>query len=79
MHSRRREFLVRSSAILAMPFIPRTSYAADVDVIIIGAGAAGLSAARKFTDAGISFILSRGKEQDRGSSKHRYKHFWCAF
>jgi len=49
-----------------MPFIPRTSYAADVDVIIIGAGAAGLSAARKLTDTGFSFILLEARDRIGG-------------
>lgn len=66
MHSRRREFLITSGALLAMPFIPRTSYAADVDVIIIGAGAAGLAAARQFMDAGISFKLIEARRRIGG-------------
>ena len=57
MISRRRDFLIASGAVLAMPFFPRTSVAADVDVAIIGAGSAGLSAARTLIDAGISFKL----------------------
>ena len=66
MFSRRRDFLIACGAVLAMPFFPRTSRAADVDVIIIGAGAAGLSAARTLYDAGISFKLIEARNRIGG-------------
>ena len=57
MFSSRRDFLVKSGALLALPFIPRTSFAADADVVIIGAGSSGLSAAQTLIDANVSFQL----------------------
>ena len=57
----RRAFLSNSSALLTLPFIPKVGYAADTDVVIIGAGAAGLSAARVFQEKGVRFILLEAK------------------
>jgi len=57
LFSSRRDFLVKSGALLALPFIPRTSFAADADVVIIGAGSSGLSAAQTLIDANVSFQL----------------------
>lgn len=37
----------------------------DVDVVVIGAGAAGLSAAKTLRAAGLSFKLVVGRNTDR--------------
>jgi len=62
----RRAFLATTTSTLALPFIPLAGFAADVDVVIIGAGAAGLSAARMFMDKGISFRLLEAKKRTGG-------------
>jgi len=62
----RRTFLTTAASTLALPFVPLAGYAADVDVIIIGAGAAGLSAARYFMRKGISFKLLEAKNRTGG-------------
>jgi len=62
----RRTFLSTTSSTLVLPFVPLAGYAADVDVIIIGAGAAGLSAARYFMRKGISFKLLEAKNRTGG-------------
>ncbi|MCP4145424.1 MAG: FAD-binding protein [bacterium] len=74
----RRTFLTTTTTTLALPFIPLADYAADVDVIIIGAGAAGLSAARYLMHKGISFSLPETKEPNRWSRIDRYTHVWQA-
>jgi monoamine oxidase len=54
----RRSFLAASAATLAAPAIaapPSTS--ADFDVVIVGAGAAGIAAARRIAAAGRKFVL----------------------
>lgn len=49
----RRDFLIGTGATLSLPFIPIVGYAADTDVVIIGAGAAGLGAARELINKGF--------------------------
>jgi monoamine oxidase len=54
----RRSFLAASAALAARPAagaVPRA--AAEVDVVIVGAGAAGIAAARRIAAAGRKFVL----------------------
>jgi len=54
----RRSFLATSAATLAAPAIAApTSTSADFDVVIVGAGAAGIAAARRIAAAGRKFVL----------------------
>ncbi|HHI82895.1 MAG TPA: FAD-dependent oxidoreductase [Rhizobiales bacterium] len=53
----RRQVLAGGGAFLAAPFISRPARAADRDVVIIGAGAAGLAAARALSRRGLSVAL----------------------
>ena len=43
-----------------------TTVSYDADVIIIGAGIAGLAAANSFEDSGISYLLLEGTERIGG-------------
>jgi monoamine oxidase len=53
----RRSFLAASAALMAAPALSTVSSAAEVDVVIIGAGAAGIAAARRVAAANRSFRL----------------------
>jgi len=53
----RRSFLAASAALVTAPALSITSSAAEVDVVIIGAGAAGIAAARRLAAANRSFRL----------------------
>ncbi len=62
----RRKFLIAGAAILAMPVISRPAKATTYDVIVIGAGMAGLSAARKLNEAGKSVIILEARKRIGG-------------
>jgi monoamine oxidase len=53
----RRSFLAASAGIVAAPALVRAQTAADVDVVIVGAGAAGISAARRIVGANRRIVL----------------------
>jgi monoamine oxidase len=53
----RRSFLAASALAMAMPALRSVSEAADVDVVIIGAGAAGIAAARRLAAAGRRAVV----------------------
>jgi monoamine oxidase len=53
----RRSFLAASAGLIAAPALHARTTAADVDVAIIGAGAAGIAAARRIAEAKRSFRL----------------------
>jgi monoamine oxidase len=53
----RRLFLAASAAVVAAPALLRAQTAADVDVAVIGAGAAGIAAARRVAAANRRFVL----------------------
>jgi monoamine oxidase len=53
----RRSFLAGAAAVAAQPAFGQGAAPADVDVIIVGAGAAGIAAARRLSAAGRSFTL----------------------
>jgi monoamine oxidase len=53
----RRSFLAASAATAAAPAVTGMAYAADADVIVVGAGAAGIAAVRKLTAAGKHVIV----------------------
>ena len=52
----RRRFLARSAALAALPLSNRAGASATVDVVVIGAGAAGLAATRALRERGISVV-----------------------
>jgi monoamine oxidase len=53
----RRSFLAASAFAMAMPALRSVSEAADVDVAVVGAGAAGIAAARRLAAAGRRVVL----------------------
>src|SRR5450759_886189 len=53
----RRSFLAASAAFAAAPVLGAVSASGEVDVVIIGAGAAGIAAARRVAAANRSFRL----------------------
>jgi len=53
----RRSFIAGSAALMAAPALAATNELADVPVAIIGAGAAGIAAARRLTAAKVRFVL----------------------
>jgi monoamine oxidase len=63
----RRKFITTSAAGLAAPFLlPRSARAADVDVVVIGAGIAGLTATRLLREAGRSVIALEARPRIGG-------------
>jgi len=62
----RRTLLTTATGAMALGFAPLAGYAADVEVVIVGAGAAGLSAARYFMSKGITFRLLEAKHRTGG-------------
>src|SRR5208282_6669687 len=54
----RRSFLAASAALVARPALAATApSSAGIDVVIVGAGAAGIAAARRIAAAGRKFVL----------------------
>lgn len=53
----RRSFVFGSAALIAAPAVAATSDLADVPVAIVGAGAAGIAAARRLQAAKVRFVL----------------------
>ena len=50
----RRRFVAGAAALAAVPFLSRTSTAAEIDVVVVGAGAAGLAATRELRHRRVS-------------------------
>jgi monoamine oxidase len=62
----RRIFLAASAAVIAAPSLLRAQTAADLDVAIIGAGAAGIAAARRFAAANRRFTVLEATSRTGG-------------
>ena len=62
----RRSFLAVSAAVVAAPSVVRAQGAADLDVAIIGAGAAGIAAARRIAAANRRFVLLEASDRIGG-------------
>jgi monoamine oxidase len=62
----RRSFLATASAALVLPYVARAQPAMDADVLIVGAGAAGLAAARECQRLGKSFLLFEARDRIGG-------------
>ena len=62
----RRSFLAASAALVTAPALSTLSSAAEVDVVVIGAGAAGIAAARRLAAANRSFRLFEAADRVGG-------------
>src|SRR5262245_36908716 len=62
----RRSFLAASAATVAAPAIAAPSPSVDFDVVIVGAGSAGIAAARRVSAAGRSFRLIEASDRVGG-------------
>ena len=62
----RRGLLAGAGASLALPYVARGQSANDADILIVGAGAAGLAAARECQRLGKSFILVEARDRTGG-------------
>jgi monoamine oxidase len=62
----RRALLAGGLATVALPGMASRLFAADADVLIVGAGAAGLSAAHELTRLGISFRMVEARDRIGG-------------
>lgn len=75
----RRTVLSGIGSTLLMPFIPRVGFAADTDVVIVGAGSAGIAAARVLSEKGINFVILEAKNQIGGRAFTDTKSFGKPF
>jgi monoamine oxidase len=62
----RRSFLAASAALVARPAVAATPPSAPIDVIIVGAGAAGIAAARRIAAAGRRYVLVEASDHIGG-------------
>ena len=62
----RRSFLAVSAAVVAAPSVVRAQGSTDLDVAIIGAGAAGIAAARRIAAANRRFVLLEASDRIGG-------------
>jgi monoamine oxidase len=59
----RRSFLAGSAVVAAAPALASPAAHADFDVMIVGAGAAGIAAARRLAKAGYRFVVLEASER----------------
>jgi monoamine oxidase len=59
----RRSFLAGSAALAAAPALGASALRADFDVLIVGAGAAGIAAARRLATAGHKFVVLEASDR----------------
>lgn len=62
----RRSFLAASGALIAAPALGAPAASGEVDVVIVGAGAAGIAAARRIAAAGRRFALVEASDRIGG-------------
>src|SRR3981081_713780 len=59
----RRAFLAGSAATVAAPAIAASAIDPDFDILIIGAGAAGIAAARRVAAAGLKHLVLEARDR----------------
>jgi monoamine oxidase len=59
----RRSFLAASAAVAAGPVLAAPAVQADFDVVIVGAGAAGIAAARRIAAAGRTYVVLEASDR----------------
>jgi phytoene dehydrogenase-like protein len=59
----RRSFLAGSAAVAAGPVFAAPAVQPDFDVVIVGAGAAGIAAARRIAGAGRSYVVLEASDR----------------
>jgi len=59
----RRSFLAGSAAVVAAPALAAAAVQPDFDVVIVGAGAAGIAAARRIAAAGRKFVILEASDR----------------
>src|SRR6516225_8971597 len=59
----RRSFLAGSAIVAAAPALAAPAVHADFDVLIVGAGAAGIAAARRLARAGRRFVVLEASDR----------------
>jgi monoamine oxidase len=62
----RRSFVAGSTALIAAPAIPAPAQNADVQVAVLGAGAAGIAAARRLAAANVRFAMIEAADRVGG-------------
>jgi monoamine oxidase len=75
----RRSFLAGSAALVAAPALGAVPYAGEVDVAIVGAGAAGIAAARRIAAANRRFALFEASGRIGGRCATDTKSFGVPF
>ena len=71
----RRDFVAGTAALAAIPFLSRTCAAADIDVAVVGAGAAGLAATRELIRQGMSVVTLEADARIGGRAHTDYAVF----
>src|ERR1044072_4611124 len=66
MSLNRRNFIAGSAALASTPALGAVSASGEVDVAIVGAGAAGIAAARKVAAAGRRYVLLEANDRFGG-------------
>src|SRR5947209_18574454 len=66
MSLNRRSFIAGSAAVASSPALGAVSASGETDVAIIGAGAAGIAAARKVAAAGRRYVLLEASDRIGG-------------
>lgn len=75
----RRQFLAAMGSSLTIPFIANAGFAADVDIVVLGAGAAGLGAARLLADKGLNVKVLEARDRIGGRAFTDTKTFGVPF
>ena len=69
----RRSFLAGTGAVLAAPALGAPAASGETETIIVGAGAAGIAAARRLAAAGRRYRAGRGRRSRRRALHHRHQ------